>query len=188
MRFRTGLAAAALATVATLGLTGCGGDGSDMRQVAMTGAQEAMSVEGQALSALGFDSADLLAAEPVADPSAGPGASDRQGDKRPGHRRVRVMLRRNTLHGEAVVKTKDGGTKTVVVQRGTITAIDATSITVKSSDGYTQKWALGTPLRVVEHRTTIQPSELAVGRTVGVAGEKTGDTSTAHLVVVPKTS
>ena len=194
MRFRTGLATAALAATALLGLSACGSGGGP-EQVALTGAQQALSVEGQALSALGFATEDLAAGpstDPGADPSAaaGSGSGGQAGEHRPGNRRsrVRVLLRRNTLHGEAVVKTKDGGTRTVAVQRGTITAIDATSITVKSADGFTQKWSLGTPLRVIEHRTTIQPSQLAVGREVGVAGEKSGDTGTAHLVVVPKTS
>ena len=87
-------------------------------------------------------------------------------------RRARVRTRRRSgaappgpgaagpqrLHGEAVVKTKDGGTKTVAVQRGEVTAIDGDSVTVKSTDGFTLTWTFGDELRVVERRTTVRPT------------------------------
>ena len=98
--------------------------------------------------------------------------------------RARVLLRRNTLHGEVVVQTGDG-TKTVLVQRGTVTAVDATSMTVASTDGYTLAWRFGDNLRVVQRRETIQPEQIAVGTEVGVAGARDGDDAVARLVVVP---
>ncbi|WP_446217454.1 hypothetical protein [Micromonospora sp. IBHARD004] len=186
----------ALLAAAALGLAGCG-----PAQLAQDSAKEtavevaaAMGADGQALAAMGFDAADLDV-EPVAAPAAAdPGASAEAGPKdRRGARgqewrnrhRARVLLRKNTLHGEVVVQTKDGGTKTVAVQRGQVTAIDGKSMTVKSTDGFTMTWTFGEDLRVVERRTTIQSTDIKVGTTVGVAGAKDGDGGVARLVVVP---
>ncbi|RZU72272.1 hypothetical protein EV384_0630 [Micromonospora kangleipakensis] len=188
----------ALLAAAALGLAGCG-----PAQLAQDSAKEtavevaaAMGADGQALAAMGFDAADLdvePVAAPAASTSAEPGSTeagpkDRQGARgqewRKRHR-ARVLLRKNTLHGEVVVQTKDGGTKTVAVQRGQVTAIDGKSMTVKSTDGFTMTWRFGEDLRVVERRTTIQSTEIKVGTTVGVAGAKDGDGGVARLVVVP---
>ena len=84
------------------------------------------------------------------------------------------------------MQTKDGGTKTVAVQRGEVTAIDGDSMTVKSTDGFTMTWTFGEDLRVVERRTTVQPSEVKVGTTLGVAGAKDGDRGVARLIVIPR--
>lgn len=97
-----------------------------------------------------------------------------------------MLLRRNTLHGEAVVKTKDGGTQTVAVQRGEVTAIDGDSMTVKSTDGFTVTWTFGDDLRVVEHRATVRVSDVKVGTTLGVAGAKDGDKGAARLILIPR--
>jgi hypothetical protein len=187
----------ALLAAAALGLAGCG-----PAQVAQDSAKEtavevaaALGVDGQALAALGVDAGELDV-DPVAAPA--PSASGAPGDKagpqdKRGERaqewrkrhRARVLLRKNTLHGEVVVQTKDGGTKTVAVQRGQVTAIDAKSMTVKSADGFSMTWTFDEKLRVVERRTTVQSSEIKVGTTVGVAGAKDGDNGVARLVVVP---
>ena len=62
---------------------------------------------------------------------------------------------------------------------------DATTVTVKSADGFTLTWTFGDPVKVVKDRAKAAPSALTVGATVGVAGERTGGTTTARLVVVP---
>ena len=137
-------------------------------------------------AAVAADSAttDVASATPSAQPSAGNGKGPAA---RARHRRARIAARRlggaGTLHGEIVVRTKDG-TKTVVVQRGTVTAVSATSITVRSTDGYTLTWALGKPLKVVEHRSTIDASQVKAGELVALAGVKNGSTPTARLVVL----
>jgi hypothetical protein len=59
-------------------------------------------------------------------------------------------------------------------------------VTVKSADGFTQTWTFGTPIRVVEHRTTVQPSAITVGTEIGLAGARQGSTVTARLIVVPR--
>jgi hypothetical protein len=175
MKLRIAFATVALGAAALLGLTACGPD--DM--------SNSLTPEASALTALGFQTDDLVAAGKVSDP--GPGASDapdhaRKG--RPGALRLRRLLGRNVEHGEVVVQTKQGD-KTIDVQRGQVTAIDDTSITVKSADGFTQTWVFGKPMRVIEHRTTIQASAVKVGTKVGIAGLKDGSTLTARLLVIP---
>jgi hypothetical protein len=197
--FATGTTAL-LAAVA-LGLSGCGAAevASQPAREAAVEVAAAMGVEGQALTAMGFDADDLdvqtIAAPATPTPGASPTAQEKaqekarekRGEEWRKRRQARVLLRKNTLHGEAVVKTKDGGTQTVAVQRGEVTAIDGGSMTVKSTDGFTMTWTFGEDLRVVERRATVQPSEVKVGATVGVAGAKDGDKGVARLVLIPRT-
>ncbi|MGC5018975.1 hypothetical protein [Micromonospora sp. DT47] len=196
---RWGFATATTALVAgvALGLTGCGPAqvAQDASKAAAVDVAAAMGAEGQALAAMGFDPGELdvrAAAAPSASespaPEASPGPKRKRGERAEEwrkRRQARVLLRKNTLHGEAVVQTKDGGTKTVAVQRGQVTAIDGDSMTVKSSDGFTMTWTFGDDLRVIERRTTVRSSDITVGTTVGVAGAKDGDGGTARLIVVP---
>ncbi|MEU8253478.1 hypothetical protein AB0C06_04310 [Micromonospora inaquosa] len=191
----------ATSTTALLAAVALGVSGCSAAEVASQPAREAavevaaaMGVEGQALAAMGFDADDLdvrtVAAPatptPGAPPSAQEKAREKRGEEWRKRRQARVLLRKNTVHGEAVVKAKDGGTRTVAVQRGEVTAIDGDSMTVKSTDGFTMVWTFGDDLRVVERRATVQPSEVKVGATLGVAGAKDGDRGVARLILIPR--
>ncbi|MEU7851672.1 hypothetical protein AB0B74_05720 [Micromonospora parva] len=186
----------ALLAAVALGVSGCGAAEVASQPARDTAVEvaAAMGVEGQALTAMGFDADDLdvrtVAAPATPTPSGSPSAQEKGREKRGEEwrkrRQARVLLRKNTLHGEAVVKTKDGGTRTVAVQRGEVTAIDGDSMTVKSSDGFTMTWTFGDDLRVVERRATVQPSEVKIGATLGVAGAKDGDKAVARLILVPR--
>ncbi|MEU7932018.1 hypothetical protein [Micromonospora echinofusca] len=190
---RWSIATTGLLAAVALGVGGCGPAevaGQPARETAVE-VVAALGAEGQALAAMGFDAGDLDV-EPLAAPaspqaSPGPAGERRRerAEERRERRQARLQLRRNTLHGEAVVRTKDGGTKTVVVQRGEVTAVDGDSMTVKSADGFTMTWTFGDDLRVVERRTTIRSADVKVGTTVGVAGAKAGDGGAARLIVVP---
>jgi hypothetical protein len=192
MKLRIALATTALGVVALLGVSACGQLGNAASGAAATD----LSPEASALAALGFSNDDLV---PVADTSPSPdatgtpapAASGRAGKKsaqanRPLLRRltIRRALARNVEHGEMVVQTKDGD-KTIDVQRGTVTAISSTTVTVKSADGFSETWTFGNPIHVVEHRTTVQPSNVTTGETVGVAGTKSNGNLTASLLVIP---
>ena len=61
----------------------------------------------------------------------------------------------------------------------------STTFTVKSSDGFSETWTFGSPINVIEHRTTVQPSNVTTGETVGLAGTKSGSNLTATLMVIP---
>ncbi|MEH1030672.1 hypothetical protein V6W11_23265 [Micromonospora profundi] len=192
---RWGLATATTSLLAAvaLGASGCGAAevASPPARDAAVEVAAALGVEGQALTAMGFD-ADDLDTQPVAapaspSPTTAEKARPKRGEEWRQRRQARVLLRKNTLHGEAVVQTKDGGTRTVAVQRGEVTAIDGNSMTVKSTDGFTMAWTFGEDLRVVQRRTTVQPSEVKVGAKLGVAGAKDGDKGVARLILIPRT-
>jgi len=191
---RWGLATATTSLLAAvaLGASGCGAAevASPPARDAAVEVAAALGVEGQALTAMGFD-ADDLDTQPVAAPASpsptAEKAKPKRGEEWRQRRQARVLLRKNTLHGEAVVQTKDGGTRTVAVQRGEVTAIDGNSMTVKSTDGFTMTWTYGEDLRVVQRRTTVQPSEVKVGAKLGVAGAKDGDKGVARLILIPRT-
>jgi hypothetical protein len=183
-RFAVAAASGLLAAAVAVALAGCG-----VGQAAAPDPVEAAAVgdEAQALTALGYDPVDLRIAGAMdpADPSAEPDDNAKT-DARPGHRKphhIRGFLRKNTLHGEIVVQTDDG-TRTIAVQRGTVTAIDDDSMTVESTDGFTLTWSFGEKLRVIERRKAVQPDDVDVGTEVGVAGAKDGDTATARLIVM----
>jgi hypothetical protein len=161
--------------------------------------------EGEALAAMGFDPQDIAAGEPafagaavaggVAAAVGGESASPQpQATGRNGHRKfadwrkrraMRVLLAHDTLHGEAVVQTKDGKTITVVVQRGVITELTDTSVTVTSADGFMLTWTFSDRLRVVEKRRSVQPSAVEVGMRIGIAGAKNGEGQAARFIVIP---
>jgi hypothetical protein len=174
------------ALLVAVGLAGCGGPATERDAGPQTAVEvaAAMGAEGQALAALGLDPTELDPAP--AEPEAVEGKTRQERIERWRDRReARVLLRRDALHGEAVVRTKDGGTRTVSVQRGEVTALDGTGMTVKSTDGFTQSWTFADDLRVVERRKTIHVSDLKVGTEVGVAGAKNADSTAARLIVVP---
>jgi len=85
------------------------------------------------------------------------------------------------LHGELVVPDGNGGYKTVVVQRGKTTSVSDTSITVKSDDGFTQTYAVGSAAGVGAQRDGL--ASIKNGANVVVTGEKKGGSVTADHVI-----
>jgi hypothetical protein len=174
-----------IGAAALVGLTACD-RGAAVASPAEVVSDTAVSAEAQALTALGFDTTGApIVTDPAPAPSTDAAAPAPKASKAPraGLKGIRRYLRKNTLHGEFVVRTKDG-TKTVDVQRGTVTAIDARTATVKSTDGFTLTWTFGNPIDVLDHRTTVQPSAVKVGTEIGVAGTKDGSTTSARLIVI----
>ncbi|GAA1788198.1 hypothetical protein GCM10009682_07850 [Luedemannella flava] len=183
-----------------LGLVGCGRLAADETAPA-SGADAVdttlVSLESEALLAMGFDQADVdlvtaAVARGPATPTASPdGVKDKGGrDKGDvadrGHiMRLRLAFGKKALHGEVVVETKNGP-KTLVAQRGEITAVTATTLTVKSADGYTSTWTFAEKYHFFQHRRLIAATELKVGMKIGVAGYKNGDTPMARAVIIPK--
>lgn len=194
-RFGVTIATAAIGALGMLGVAACGASASPQASLGT------MTPEATALTALGFADADVTggtAADAAGAPanvtttgSATPNASvapDNGKRRHPGLRRLlirRATMAKHVEHGSVTIQTKNGDV-TIDVQRGTITAISATSMTVKSADGFTLTWTFGGKMRVLENRSTIQPSDVKVGETIGVAGEKNGSTETARLVVIPR--
>lgn len=67
------------------------------------------------------------------------------------------------LHAQATVPAPGGGYQTIDTQRGTVTAVSASSITLKSADGFTASYA-------------VRPATQVNAQAAGIGAVKTGDT------------
>jgi hypothetical protein len=165
-RTRIALTFTTLGVAAVLGLAGCGAASSTAADV---------SDEAYALQAVGLETG--LEAAPAPSASAAPKA-------RAEHRKaIRKYLRKNTLHGEVTVQGKDG-VQTIVVQRGTVTAVTSTGVSVKSTDGFALTWTFGDKLRVVQDKKAVPTSTLKTGAEIGIAGTEDGGKDSARLIAV----
>lgn len=76
------------------------------------------------------------------------------------------------IHGIVVVPKQDGGFQTVHSQRGVVTGVSTTSITVKSEDGYTKTYVVGADTVVNAQRDGI--ASIKVDDEVTVVGIESG--------------
>jgi hypothetical protein len=87
------------------------------------------------------------------------------------------------VHGELVVETEDGVYATVLVQQGDVTAVSATSITVKSADGFSKTYAVSADSEIHVDGADAAIGDVKVGDTVGVRATVSGSTATVdHLM------
>ncbi|GAA1583444.1 hypothetical protein GCM10009678_77640 [Actinomadura kijaniata] len=119
-----------------------------------------------------------LAADPAPSPtrSAERPHTERPHAERPGRGAF------GALHGEFTVKDKDGRYVLRDVQRGQVTAVSETSLTVRSEDGTTWTWTVNGDTRVARNEKI---TSLKAGDTVRVAGTRSGETRTAAFVGKP---
>jgi hypothetical protein len=82
------------------------------------------------------------------------------------------------LHGECVSAKEGGGTQTTVFQRGTVTDVTANSVTVRSSDGFSQRYAANGDLLVNGDKKGT--SGLTKNKEIFIMGLKEGSTVTAQ--------
>ena len=155
----------------------------------VTGVAIAVAASGAAWAASGTDGASAApgAASPSASPSALPSASPEGGDTDRGgdrHGRWGGGLPHGpglggVLHGEAVVPDGEAYQQ-VAFQRGTVSAVGPTSLTVKSEDGFSRTYVLDDA--TVVDGTAGDTSTLATGDTVRVLADLDGATATATRV------
>lgn len=90
------------------------------------------------------------------------------------------------VHGQIVVAKPGGGYQTVDIQRGKATAVSASSITVRSPDGFTATYAVASSTLVDAQRDGI--TSVKVGNQVSllanVSGSKATATSIADITLV----
>ncbi len=122
--------------------------------------------------ALGVASAAAPAPTTSPEPSASPAKA--------GPHPTKGLMRR-VAHGEFVVRQK-GGFTTIAVQRGRITAVSATSITVASQDGYVRSYVVNADTKVRSKGTTVAVGALKAGEQAMIRSTKTGTTYTATRV------
>jgi hypothetical protein len=85
--------------------------------------------------------------------------------------RVRRALAARAEHGEVVLRGK-AGDRTVDVQRGVVTAASPSSVTVRSTDGYTATYTFIPASKVRKQGAASQPSAVAVNDRVGIVAAK----------------
>jgi hypothetical protein len=96
--------------------------------------------------------------------------------------RVKGLAGGRVTHGEFVVRTKSGFA-TAFVQQGDVTAATATSVTVKSADGYTKTYAISGDTMVTPKGAS-GAAPAAVGSRARVVGTRDGDTFTVRRLHV----
>lgn len=155
---------------------------------------------GVAAGALAASGALASATSATPSPTASSGATKAPGDGGPGfghHRHggtgpglpMRGGLGR-VLHGEVVVATDGGGTQTVLVQHGSVTAKTSDTVTVKSTDGFTVTWKVTADTRIRAGAPTSPGAgsgtlaDVATGAAVMVWGPKTAGGGTATMLGV----
>ena len=133
-----------------------------------------------------------VAAATAADPSGTPAAPTASsapdaGTKTPGrhHGKLKHRALARGMHGEWVVKGKDGKPVTLVTVRGEVTAVSATSITLKAEDGFTATYAVSSDTKV-RGKDVDKIADVKVGDKGGAVGTKSGSTLTARAVLVRK--
>src|SRR6266487_4495411 len=125
---------------------------------------------------------------PSASPSS-PGAPDHRKPGWPGRGgwfprgHFGAGMGRDLLHGEFVVKDQNGKTTTMVEQHGTVTAVSASSVSLKSSDGFTGTYAVNNDTKVRVGGGPAAISGVKTGNEAWVVATK-GGTSTATILVV----
>jgi hypothetical protein len=114
--------------------------------------------------------------------SAPSGSAPAAADKTKKHKAKRAAIGRG-MHGEWVVKGKDGKPVTLVTIRGQVTAAGPTSVTVKAEDGFTATFTVNadTKVRGADAKTM---ADVKVGAKGAVVGVKSGNASTARTVLV----
>jgi hypothetical protein len=86
------------------------------------------------------------------------------------------------IHGEFTVRNPNGdGYRVVATQRGVVTAVSATSISVRSEDGFSRTYVIDAETRVRSGDQGL--AGIVTGDTVGVAGVVSGTTATATRIV-----
>ncbi|MBB4904652.1 hypothetical protein [Actinophytocola algeriensis] len=85
------------------------------------------------------------------------------------------------LHGEVVLSKEGGGTQTVLVQKGAVTAVSATEVTVKSTDGFTTAYSVNDDTKVRADEDRI--GSVAKDEEVLVVAPKSGDKHTATVLI-----
>ncbi|MCM3882603.1 hypothetical protein [Frankia sp. R82] len=128
-------------------------------------------------------------ADTPASAGASPSAPAATAGDRPGADHPRLAearrLRQNALHGEATVKT-DHGYEVVDGQRGKVTTISPTSLSVTSEDGYAATYVLTGETRYRVDQKAAKVTDIHSGDTVTVRARTVDGTHTAVAVAEPK--
>lgn len=107
----------------------------------------------------------------------------------PSRRKHHALLDR-AEHGQVTVRTKTG-TEVIDLQRGLVTAVSPTSITVQSQDGFSATYVVDSSTKVRKTGQSSAIGNVASGDHVVIAAVHSGNTDTAKRIGdhgVPKTT
>jgi len=125
--------------------------------------------------------ADAASATPTT-PTASTPATKAAAVRRLGRALVRLRLL-GGIHGEFTFETKDGA-RTLAFERGTVLSVAGSDVTVRATDGTTWTWVLTSTSIVRENGSRTSASNVAANQLVFVAGQVTGSTRDARLLVI----
>ena len=177
--------AAVFIAIATIGLVRASGGGpsSPAAPAPLAAVPPALPVSAPAALPAGLDpdlDADLDAILAVDQASAAPDAAGPRGQLR------RLAAWRRLVHATVVVDLKQGGLTTIQLDHGTISAVDATKLTIQEAGGGSVSVALGTDSRVRRAGAKAAATDLKTADEVFVLSKVEAGATTAYLVVVPK--
>ena len=124
----------------------------------------------------------VLADAASATPTASTPATKAAAVRRLGRALVRLRLL-GGIHGEFTFETKDGA-RTLAFERGTVLSVSGSDVTVRATDGTTWTWVLTSTSVVRENGSRTSASNVAGGQLVFVAGQVSGSTRDARLLVI----
>lgn len=151
------------------------------RRVAAAATGGVLAVGGGALAANTLISpASAAPATPAASASPSPSATPETARKHP-----RLARARHVVHGEFTAKVDDGY-QVFDTQRGTVTAVSSSSITIKSPDGFTQTYAVNGDTVVHRDKTTSSIGAVTTNAKAAVLAKVSGSSRTATQIVLPK--
>src|SRR5262249_10382915 len=111
----------------------------------------------------GSPASGAAAASPAGGPAASPSPSARPAfphQGRPGGFGFAFGGPFGAVHGQFVVPRSGGGYQTIDTQRGAVTAVSATSITVKSADGFIKTYQVVSSTNVDARRSGIAAARI----------------------------
>jgi hypothetical protein len=85
------------------------------------------------------------------------------------------------VHGQFVVPKSGGGYQTIDTQRGSVTAVSATSITIRSGDGFVKTYQVTSSTNVDAQRDGI--GTVKTGNQAAVVATVSGNTATAVRIL-----
>jgi hypothetical protein len=131
----------------------------------------------------GIATADTPAPSPSASPttSAAPKADQKPADQDEKTGKKHRSLQNRALHGEATV---GGATKQRVVsfQRGAVTKVSETSVTVKSVDGFTATYTVDAKTKVRKDKALVTIDDVKAADRVRVVATKDGADAVARTI------
>ena len=137
------------------------------------------------LGTAGVAAATSSDSAPAPSASATPSSSAAPSSDHPRAKRAKRALIGRGMHGEWVVKGKDGKPVTLETIRGTVSAVSSSSVTVKAEDGFTATFATNADTKV-RGGGADSLGDVKAGAKAAVIGVKSGTTTTARTVLVRK--